>query len=207
MQMVVPVVVVDKPRCVDRVNYTDVHTHPVELDQRPCCSKSLSPCTMIPRPLLTETESIVKCGCPLCVLCPILLTETTVRCRLSKRKHNIYYGQFTCHTPRLVYLLQCARCHKQYVGQTINSLAQRAGRHLQVISQKGNMKLQLHFKGDGHTPRDARFQRLAKVSDDLTPSEAEIQLKSAETMWIQRLASMQPVGLNYVLVDKETRVT
>ena len=87
------------------------------------------------------------------------------------------------------------------------ALAQRAGRHLQVINQKGYMKLKQHFNGDGHTPRNMRFQLLAKVSNDLTPSEAKKQLQSAETMWIERLASMQPVGLNYILVDKETRVT
>ncbi|KAL5518095.1 hypothetical protein EMCRGX_G003776 [Ephydatia muelleri] len=39
------------------------------------------------------------------------------------------------------------------------------------------------------------------VIDDLTPSEAEIQLKSTKTMWIQHLGSVQPVGLNYILVD------
>eukprot|EP00731_Ephydatia_muelleri_P027522 Em0019g395a len=183
----------------------DVLTHP-PVDQQPCCSKSLPPYRALPRPHLTERGTVTKCGSPLCTLCPILLTNTSVRSRLSRRQHYIY-GQFTCHTRRLVYLLQCAKCHKQYVGQTINSLAQRASRHLQVIRQKGCMKLQLHFNNDGHTPKDVRFLPLATVSDDLTPSEAEIQLKSVETMWIQRLGSMQPIGLNYILVDTETRVT
>ncbi len=174
--------------------------------QQPCCSKSLPQCRALPRPHLTDAGQIVKCGNPSCALCPILLTDNTVKSRLSKRKHHIY-GQFTCNTRRVVYLLQCAKCHKQYVGQTINSLAQRADRHLRVIGQKGSMKLQQHFNGDGHTPNHVRFQPLAKVSDDLTPSEAEKQLQSIETMWIERLASMQPVGLNYILVHKETRVT
>ena len=183
----------------------DVQTYP-PMDQQPCCSKSLPPYRALPRPHLTERGTVTKCGSPLCTLCPILLTNTSVRSRLSRRQHYIY-GQFTCHTRRLVYLLQCAKCHKQYVGQTINSLAQRASRHLQVIRQKGCMKLQLHFNNDGHTPLDVRFLPLATVSEDLTSSEAEIQLKSVETMWIQRLGSMQPIGLNYILVDTETRVT
>ena len=114
------------------------------------------------------------------------------------RKHRMY-GEFTYHTHRLVYLFECARCHKQYAGQTINSLLQRAGRHLRVISEKGCMKLQLHFKRDSHTPRNVRFQTLAKISDALMPSEAETQLKS-RAMWIKLQRRMQPVGLNYILL-------
>ena len=190
-----------------RMPNSDHNTDQTHGDQQPCCSKDTpSIIRALPRPPRTEAGIVVKCGNPGCILCPILTTETTVRSRLSKRKHRIC-GDFTCHTQRLVYLLECARCHKQYVGQTINSLAQRAGRHLSVISQKGCMKLQLHFKGDGHTPRDVRFQPLAKISDELSPSEAETQLKSTETMWIKRLGTMQPVGLNYILEDREQRVT
>ena len=190
-----------------RMSNSDHNTDQTHEDQQPCCSKDTpSIIRALPRPPRTEAGRVVKCGNPGCILCPILTTENTVRSRLSKRKHRIC-GDFTCHTQRLVYLLECARCHKQYVGQTINSLAQRAGRHLSVISQKGCMKLQLHFKGDGHTPRDVRFQPLAKISDELTPSEAETQLKSTETMWIKRLGTMQPVGLNYILEDREQRVT
>ena len=102
---------------------------------------------------------------------------------------------------RLVYLLQCARCGRQYVGQTVNTLADRATKHLQEVRRGGSSKLQLHYNGEGHTPHDMRFQPLAKVGDDLTPSEAETQLKKLETMWIRRLGTMQPIGLNYVLED------
>ena len=57
-----------------------------------------------PSPLVPRGLKVVKCGNPVCILCPIPTTETTVRSRLSKRKHRIY-GEFTCHTQRLVYTL------------------------------------------------------------------------------------------------------
>ena len=84
-------------------------------DQQPCCSKDTpSIIRALPCPPRIEAGKVIKCGNPGCILCPILTTETTVKSRLSKRKHRIC-GEFTCHTQRLVYLLECARCHKQYV--------------------------------------------------------------------------------------------
>ena len=78
----------------------DVQTYP-PMDQQPCCSKSLPPYRALPRPPLTERGTVTKCGSPLCTLCPILLTNTSVRSRLSRRQHYIY-GQFTPHqTPRV----------------------------------------------------------------------------------------------------------
>ena len=184
-------------------------TMPLHLAQKPCCSKSLNAPqqiqTKIPQPLMAETARINKCGNRSCKLCPYLLTVNTAMSKLSKRKHLVY-GNMSCQTQRLVYLLQCARCGRQYVGQTVNTLADRATKHLQEVRRGGSSKLQLHYNGEGHTPHDMRFQPLAKVGDDLTPSEAETQLKKLETMWIKRLGTMQPVGLNYVLEDTRQRV-
>ena len=184
-------------------------TMPLHLAQKPCCSKSLNAPqqiqTKIPQPLMAETARINKCGNRSCKLCPYLLTVNTAMSKLSKRKHLVY-GNMSCQTQRLVYLLQCARCGRQYVGQTVNTLANRATKHLQEVRRGGSSKLQLHYNGEGHTPHDMRFQPLAKVGDDLTPSEAETQLKKLETMWIKRLGTMQPVGLNYVLEDTRQRV-
>ena len=72
-------------------------------DQQPCCSKD-TPSIIRALPCLPRTEAgkVVKCGNPGCILCPVLTTETTVRSRLSKRKHRIC-GECTCHTQR------CAR--------------------------------------------------------------------------------------------------
>ena len=207
----------------------------VRVEHQPCCSKSLlkpakgvplcGPTYVepklnssgvvnttggirpLPRPPLTKVGKITKCGVPSCVLCPILLTENTVTSKLSRRKHYVH-GDFTCHTERLVYLLQCARCNKQYIGQTVKPFVERAHRHLQELRAGGSTKLQWHFNADGHTPKDVRFKPLSTlIGADLTRSQAEDRLKVMETMWIQRLGTMQPVGLNYVLVDEQKRVT
>ena len=103
-----------------------------DLAQKPCYSKATTSMGLVrdsvPRPLVHDLARVEKCGIPSCILCPILLTYNQVTSRLSRRKHYIY-GHFTCQTRRLVYLIQCVRCHKQYVGQTVNEFAQRAHRH------------------------------------------------------------------------------
>ena len=99
-------------------------TMPIHLAQKPCCSKSLNAPqqiqTKITLPLMAETARINKCGNRSCKLCPYLLTVNTAMSKLSKRKHLVY-GNMSCQTQRLVYLLQCARCGRQYVGQTVNT--------------------------------------------------------------------------------------
>ena len=110
---------------------------------------------MIPRPHLTEMGNVTKSGNPLFVLRPILTAETTVISKLSRCKQHIY-GQYMGRTRYVVRLIQCAKCHKQYVSLTIRSLTQRPGRHLQVISQKGCIS------GDGNTHRDMKSNRLPK---------------------------------------------
>ena len=149
--------------------------------------------------------SITKCNRRACALCPRLSTDSSVTSRVSKRKHRIY-GDFNCRTSRLVYLLECTKCGKQYVGQTILTFAHRVAKHLLHIRQLGRDKLQLHFNGDGHTVNDIIFHPIATIDIHIPIKEAENLLQSLETVWIKRLASLQPLGLNYILEDKQSRV-
>ena len=149
---------------------------------------------------------ITKCDKRTCKLCPILSLNDSITSRVSRRKHRIF-GNFSCSTSRLVYLLECTKCGKQYVGQTIQSFAQRVNKHLLHIRQTGNDKLQLHFKGDGHSLKDIVFHPIATVSPLLPIQEAEAALHKLETLWIRRLATLQPMGLNFLLTDLQCRVT
>ena len=46
---------------------------------------------------------------------------------------------------------------------------------------------------------------LQQVDERLSQPTAELKLQQLETLWIKRLATMQPKGMNYVLKDTETR--
>ena len=153
-----------------------------------------------------QEAKISKCGRRTCRLCPMLITDTSVRSKLNKRKHRIY-GEFTCQTTNLVYMLECKKCGKQYIGQTVLSFAHRVAKHLLTINGKGSDKLALHFNNDGHGIHHISFQPIAKLPNGIGKRETEKQLQELESAWIKRLGTLQPVGLNFVLQDKQTRVT
>ena len=148
---------------------------------------------------------ITKCGNRRCGLCPILSTDTSITSKVCKRKHRIY-GDFTCMTPRIVYLLECTRCGKQYVGQTVKTFKHRVAQHLLHIRKGGSDKLPLHFNADAHTVDDIIFHPIAAINVRIPIKDAESILKSLETVWIKRLATLQPLGLNFFLVDTQSRV-
>ena len=64
--------------------------------------------------------------------------------KVCKRKHCIY-SDFTCMTLRIVYLLECTKCGKQFVGQTVKTFKHRVVQHLLHIRKGGSDKLPLHF--------------------------------------------------------------
>ena len=154
---------------------------------------------------MESTCHITKCVKRTCILCPILSTDCSITSKVSRRKHRIY-GEFACSTPRLVYLLECTRCGKQYVGQTVQPFSQRVAKHLLHIRQGGRDKLPLHFNSDGHSVKDIIFHPIASIGVRIPIKDAEQQLKDLETIWIKRLACLQPLGLNFLLVDKQSRV-
>ena len=61
-------------------------------------------------------------------------------------KHNI-----SCKSSNLIYLITCKQCHKQYVGQTKNSIAQRFYSHLHnICQQKQTDGVGLHISRKDH---------------------------------------------------------
>ena len=182
-----------------------VRANPMPLPelQTECLSQTIE----APRgnPIAVGECNISKCNRRTCKLCPMLKTENTVKSTLHRRKHRIY-GQFSCQTKNIVYLLQCKKCGKQYVGQTVLSFSHRVAKHILTINKNGTDKLSLHFNNDGHSVRHLSFQPITKVNTDLPIRQAEKKLQEIESVWINRLGSLQPVGLNYILHDKQSRV-
>ena len=172
--------------------------------QTPCSSTQIEAPPM--REIATIKCNTSKCNRRMCKLCPMLTTDTTVKSKLNRRKHRIY-GDFTCQTRNLVYLLQCKKCGKQYVGQTVLTFSHRVAKHILTIKKNGTDKLSLHFNNDGHDIRHLSFQPIAKIEIDLPMREAEKKLQAIESVWIKRLGTLQPVGLNFVLLDNQSRVS
>ena len=81
--------------------------------------------------------------------CPLhtrLINSTQIRSRIS-RKTFITHGRAMCDTPYIVYLIQCRRCGRHYMGQTRKSLKARYATHLRNIKGTDSEgALQDHFR-------------------------------------------------------------
>jgi len=110
----------------------------------------------------------------------------------------------------VVYLLQCKKCSLQYVGQTGQSLKDRFRKHLKKINnniEDPNTTVHDHFcKGACKGPHNIVVQVLHVLdTTHLTREQTEDQLKAIELLWMDRLKSGYPQGLNYVRNDQTKR--
>lgn len=93
-------------------------------------------------------------------------------------------------TPNCVYVVKCLKCHKLYVGETLNSVSHRRSTHLYNI-RRGlvDTTLTQHFRK--HGIRHFRIYTLAHH-----PNWSLARRRWHEWLWIRRLDSWEPVGLN-----------
>lgn len=98
---------------------------------------------------------------------------------------------FTPQTTNCVYVLFCSKCGKQYIGQTKNSIATRMWQHRYNIKHnRGTEKPMVkHFVSHGlQSVRVSGIQGNALWTD--------YERRKFERIWIQRLDSKEPFGLN-----------
>ena len=62
-----------------------------------------------------------------------------------------------------------------------------------------------HHFNKSHNIKHFNFVPLEKIEDSLPPREAEKLLQLRETFWIRKLSTLQPFGMNYILIDTTTR--
>lgn len=97
----------------------------------------------------------------------------------------------SAHVSNCVYLISCSKCHKQYVGQTKNQLLLRIYQHSYNIRNKIEKRRYVvrHFLIHG---LDAlRFSGL-----ESNPFWTLSERLRAERVWIKKLDSLYPRGLN-----------
>ena len=104
--------------------------------------------------------------------------------------HTYDIPQFiTCTATNIIYVVECRKCGKQYVGKTTNSFKSRMSAHRSAIGRSAS-SLARHFEGPGHSSSDFLAFAIEKVigGDVFT-------LGARERMWIDRLDTISR-GLN-----------
>ena len=99
----------------------------------------------------------------------------------------------TCKTRNVIYLMECARRQKQYVGETENPLHLRMNGHRPGYYWKlPDKPMLVHFNTSGHTFEDLTVMVIQQLGSAPTKWR-----KLRESFWIHTLRSVAPQGLNF----------
>ena len=99
-----------------------------------------------------------------CKICPYvkpqkILKSTYTNTTIPITKH------FDCQTSNLVYLIECTKCHDQYIGQTQHTLEKRGNQHLGYIANNNQTQATgRHFNLPGHNSSHMTISVLEIVS-------------------------------------------
>lgn len=133
-----------------------------------------------------ENKGTSSCGRSRCLSCGLVNPITTVTSTSNSRCYRINCSA-TCISRCLVYLAECIHCGKQYVGNTTQQLRDR------ITGHRNNKESALKSHLDLHKTKfnqSFKFLVLSKTSPD--------KLTESETIWISRLGTSEPEGLNRV---------
>ena len=139
-------------------------------------------------PKNTQVKTPSSCKNPRCATCSHFLEGTSFKSTNTKQVFRIRHP-FTCTSFKIIYLITCSICSKQYVGATMRTLKNRMNQHRSSIKRKQDRYISKHFNLPNHTVNNLRVQ----VIDTANNIE---DLQKKEQFWIKTLNTIQPIGLN-----------
>ena len=143
------------------------------------------------------SESCNKCTARNCQYCPKLdisgrITSSSTGCT--------YYckSNVTCKSSNLIYCITCKSCHKQYVGQTGNTLMTRMQGHFAAIKRRDcSQDTGKHFNLPRHHGlADVQISVLDFIYAPVKADFAHDLRLEVEYNWIHTLRTTLPQDLN-----------
>ena len=145
-----------------------------------------------------------KCLTAKCPTCPNIHTRHYFHSTTLGTTHTTKCN-YTCRSTRVVYLVTCKKCHKQYVGQTLGSLHIRLQKMKADVKRNTSRESTYHFRNNQHTINDIQIEAIDHVDTQIDKKTAEKELQTKETYWINALSTVTPLGLNYISTDTTNR--
>ena len=143
------------------------------------------------KPPLQRHEGSTRCGRPRCKSCMHIKTGITFKSAVTGENFRAKVTA-NCKTSNLIYLIECRKCNKQYVGETENPLHLRMNGHRSDYYRKLSDKpVAEHFNTIGHTFEDLTIMVIEQIH--MTDSARR---KQRESFWIHTLRTLAPDGLN-----------
>ena len=136
----------------------------------------------------TSTPGSAKCG-KNCRICKVMIETNTFTNGEDIFKIN---SQINCKTNNVVYGIFCQKCDKiVYVGETETTLYERMQNHLSAIRNYRDDDVPRHFNSKDHS-----IDYFNVVGIERTKIQSTDYLLRREALWIKKLKTQAPAGLN-----------
>lgn len=149
--------------------------------------------------LLAENNSCTKCSQAHCLCCQAIEPTNSFSSAVTKELFEIT-DEMNCNTKNVIYLINCIKCQKQYVGQTGRRLKDRLNSHRSNIHNNKQTAVAIHFNEPLHN-----YTHLKIIPIEIVNESAD--RINRETFWIQKLKTKYPSGLNNYPIDYTANAT
>ena len=148
-----------------------------------------------------------KCNHPTCQCCGLMTNTESTSIKVNNKNIRIRTGKGNCQTRNVIYLVKCNCCNKHYIGKTTQPLHARINQHrwcfTNYVKKQGKVKLNndkdaekyalgIHLFEDHKLDQNFNDAFKVYILEVTQPRIMDIR----EHMWIHRLKSITPGGLN-----------
>ena len=153
---------------------------------------------------------VSKCKDKRCLTCKTLNLNKIVISNVTNRKYeaiNYSTDKLSCHSQNTIYLCTCLSCNIQYVGETALPLHKRINGHR---TAKTGCEHEIRHCKDSCNGYNFKFQILEKLPGTGYDQHGNLDMemmkirKAHEDIWIKKLRTIYPYGLNEQASGKET---
>ena len=128
--------------------------------------------------------------------CVNIKTSSEFTSHVTGKTYSLHHD-VNCKSKQVIYLITCKRCNSQYVGQTKQPVSKRMNSHRFDINNFSDPAFSSmvagHFNLQDHCLKDFSFMPVDVVKND-------IDRLCKETVWIHKLKTHNPSGLNSKLL-------
>ena len=129
-------------------------------------------------------------------MCPFLKQGQANYTFTSTKEKRRIHDPLNCKSKNLIYLIECKKCSKQYIGETKRHLHQRFGEHRRSILNYDHFSnptpVSVHFNQADHSINDVLLIPL----DWLIHSNCDSVRKAREAHLIDKAMTLEPQGIN-----------
>ena len=153
---------------------------------------------------------IEKCRDSRCLTCKNLILSKIVTSNVTGRTFeavNFTNEKLSHQSRNTIYLCTCLSCNIQYVGETVQQLNERMNTHR---TAKAGCEHEIRHCKESCNGYNFKYQILEKLpgtgylpSGEVDPEMLKVR-KAREDMWIKKLRTIYPYGLNEKASDKVT---